>query len=76
MFKDFLKATLRVIGRIEPDIPKIRAIHNCLLKPIYLSLCGDTEEITDVIWFKMKLRVRECVDGNLFFAPIYMMERR
>jgi FkbM family methyltransferase len=69
MFKDFLKATLRAIGRIEPDIPKIRAIHNRLLKPIFLSLCGDTEEITDVLGFKMKLRVRECVDGNLFFAP-------
>jgi len=69
MFKDFLKATLKAIGRIEPDIPKIRAIHNRLLKPIFLSLCGDTEEITDVLGFKMKLRVRECVDGNLFFAP-------
>ena len=69
MFKNFLKATLKAIGRIEPDIPKIRAIHNLLLKPIFLGLYGDTEEITDVLGFKMKLRVKECVDGNLYFAP-------
>jgi hypothetical protein len=43
MFKNFLKATLKAIGRIEPDIPKIRAIHNRLLKPIFLGLYGDTE---------------------------------
>lgn len=70
MFKNFLKATLKAIGRIEPDIPKITATHNRLLKPIFLSLCGDTEEITDVSWVQNETSCKGmCRWKSLFRTP-------
>jgi FkbM family methyltransferase len=74
--KDKIKALFQKIGRLEPDIPKIRGFHNRVLKPLYLWIFGDTEEECYVFGkFKMKLRVKECVDGSLFFAP-HLYERK
>jgi hypothetical protein len=68
--KNKIKTLFLKIGRLEPDIPKIRGFHNRVLKPLYLWIFGDTEEECYVFGkFKMKLRIKECVDGNLFFAP-------
>jgi len=69
------KKILKNLGRIEPNLPIIRGIHNRLLKPIFLKFFGDIEETVDVLGFKMKLNPRECVDGNLYFAP-HLYERK
>lgn len=69
-WKAIFKYLLRSIGRTEPDIPKIHAIHNRILKSIYNKfLYNGTPELVDVLGFKMYLDPTECVDGNLFFAP-------
>ncbi len=74
--KDKIKNILQIIGKLEPDIPKVRGFHNRVLKPLYLWIFGNTEEEVCIFGkFKMKLRVKECVDGNLFFAP-HLYERK
>ncbi len=59
---------LRWIGRQIPNIRYVRAIPNRLLKPLHSTL-GFEGGVVDVMGFKMRLEPRECVDGNLWFAP-------
>ncbi len=65
---DLISGLLRWLGRHTPDIRYVRAIPNRLLKPLQLYL-GCEARVVDVLGFKMRLDPRECVDGNLWFAP-------
>lgn len=66
--RSVLLGTLRSIGRLIPDWPYIRAIPNRILKPVHFML-GGTGGVVKLLDFQMLLDPRECVDGNLWFAP-------
>lgn len=66
--KRTLSNTLRTLGRMMPNIPKIHAFPNRILYPIHraLRLPGGT---SDVLGAKMILDPNECVDRWLWFMP-------
>lgn len=59
---------LRWLGRRTPNIRYARGIPNRLLKPLHRTL-GIGGGVVDVLGFKMRLDPKECVDGDLWFAP-------
>jgi FkbM family methyltransferase len=67
-FLNMISGLLRWLGRQTPSIRYVRAIPNRLLKPLHLAL-GLEGGVVDVLGFKMCLEPKECVDGNLWFAP-------
>jgi FkbM family methyltransferase len=67
-FSSMMSALLRWLGRQTPNIRYVRGIPNRLLKPLHLA-CGIEGGVVDVLGFKMRLEPRECVDGDLWFAP-------
>jgi FkbM family methyltransferase len=67
-FQNVISGLLRWLGRQTPNIRYVRAISNRLLKPLH-SVLGFEGGVVDVLGFKMRLEPKECVDGNLWFAP-------
>jgi FkbM family methyltransferase len=68
MSNSILKNTLRLLGRMTPNIRFLRAFPNLVLGPLHNKL-GLGGGVTSVLGFSMKLDPSECVDAGLWFAP-------